>query len=99
MIINSGTGNGQSARVDTDKRLATTSVNLPRQHFISKVRQGAYQVVGTATAASGNVTVLTLSPDRPRRIAARGFLRVGLRTMTELRDRLAAEVLDARPTP
>jgi hypothetical protein len=48
---------------------------------------------------SSNVTVLTLSPDRPRRIAARGFLRVGLRTMTELRDRLAAEVLDARPTP
>ncbi len=48
---------------------------------------------------SANVTVLTLSPERPRRVATRGFLRVGLRVMTELRDRLAAEVAEARRVP
>ncbi len=46
---------------------------------------------------SANVTVLTLSPERPRRVATRRFLRVGLRAMTELRDRLAAEVAEAPP--
>jgi hypothetical protein len=46
---------------------------------------------------SANVTVLTLSPERPRRVATRGFLRAGLRAMTELRDRLADEVAEAHP--
>lgn len=41
---------------------------------------------------SSNVTVLTLSPLRPHRVATRSFLRVGMHTMTALRDRLAEQV-------
>ena len=41
---------------------------------------------------SANVTVLTLTPLHPHRVATRSFLRVGMRTMTELRDRLARDI-------
>lgn len=41
---------------------------------------------------SSNVTVLTLSPLRPRKVATRSFLRRGMRAMTVVRDELAAEV-------
>lgn len=41
---------------------------------------------------SANVTVLTLSPLRPHRVATRSFLRAGMRAMTVLRDHLDSEV-------
>jgi hypothetical protein len=41
---------------------------------------------------STNVTVLTLTPTRPHRLATRAFVRQGRRAMTELRDRI-----DRRP--
>lgn len=37
---------------------------------------------------SHNVTILTLTPHRARRVATRSFLRIGMRSMTDLRDRL-----------
>jgi hypothetical protein len=37
---------------------------------------------------SSNVTILTLTPKRPHKNATRSFIRAGLRTMTDLRDRL-----------
>jgi hypothetical protein len=41
---------------------------------------------------SANVTVLTLSPLRPRKVATRAFLRRGMRAMTALRDQLDRDV-------
>ncbi len=40
-----------------------------------------------------NVSVLSLLPARPRAIARTGFLRVGLRVMNQLRDRIDERVL------
>ncbi|MGI9643705.1 MAG: hypothetical protein ACR2O6_00165 [Ilumatobacteraceae bacterium] len=42
-----------------------------------------------------NVSVLSLLPARPRSIARTGFLRVGLRVMNQLRDRIDERVLRA----
>ena len=43
---------------------------------------------------SANVTVLTLSPLRPRRVATRSFLRSGMKAMVELRDQLDRDIRD-----
>jgi hypothetical protein len=61
MKIESGTGNGRYAAVDSSNRLVVASVSLPRQHFVSKVDNNAYQVIGTATPANGTVNVLHLA--------------------------------------
>lgn len=39
-------------------------------------------------STSTNVTVLTLTPDRPHRILTRAFVRAGWRAMTQLRDQI-----------
>lgn len=61
MKIESGTGNGRYAAVDNLNRLAVSSISLPRQHFVSKVDNNTYQIIGTATPANGTVNVLHLA--------------------------------------
>lgn len=61
MKIESGTGNGRYAAVDNLNRLAVSSISLPRQHFVSKVDNNSFQVIGTATPANGTVNVLHLA--------------------------------------
>ena len=61
MKIESGTGNGRYAGVDKTNHLAVSAIILPRQHFVSKVDQKSFQVIGTATPANGTVNVLNLS--------------------------------------
>lgn len=43
-------------------------------------------------SASANVTILTLTPTQPRRIASRWFIRAGVKAMTTVRDRLDGEL-------
>ena len=52
-------------------------------------RRAHLRVYGSPSA---NVTVLTLSPLRPRKVATRTFLRRGMRAMTDLRDDLDQKV-------
>ena len=58
MILESGSGNGKVASVDSDNRLLTASFNIPFQHLIAKDYQKTFQTWGTATLASGTVTPL-----------------------------------------
>ena len=58
MKIESGTGNGFYAAVDTENRLRVAAVSLPRQHVVSKKDQKNFQIIGEATAANGTVNVL-----------------------------------------
>ena len=58
MKIESGTGNGYYAHVTPEHSLSVSAVSIPRQHFIAKVDQAAFQVIGEATPASGTVNVL-----------------------------------------
>lgn len=60
MKIESGTGNGQWAGVDKNNRLIVSAETLSYQHTISKEKNQAYQVSGTATIANGEVVVLHL---------------------------------------
>lgn len=62
-------------------------------------RRAHLRVYGSPSA---NVTVLTLSPLRPRKVATRSFLRRGMRAMTDLRDDLDQKVKrtrEAAPPP
>ena len=56
--IVSGAGVRNEAKVDSDLRLWTSAKNSSLQHIISHQKQGAFQVIGTATLASGTVVVL-----------------------------------------
>ncbi len=60
MKIESGTGNGLYAGVDSQNRLRVTSSSYSRQHDVAKNDQNAYQVIGEATPVSGTTTVLFL---------------------------------------
>lgn len=61
MKIESGTGNGRYAAVDANNRLVVSATSYSRQHVASKNENNAFQVVGTATPASGTVNVLHLN--------------------------------------
>ena len=61
MKIESGTGNGKYAGVNSGNRLEVSSVNVPLQHEASKVRNKAFQVWGEATLAAGTVTPLHIT--------------------------------------
>lgn len=56
--IKDGEGTGREAGVDLDNRLRVVSKTESYQHILSAEKQQAYQVIGTATLASGTVTVL-----------------------------------------
>jgi hypothetical protein len=58
MKIESGTGNGYYAGIDSQNRLRTASVSSTEQHAVSSVTQKAFQVIGEATAVNGVVNVL-----------------------------------------
>lgn len=63
MKIESGTGNGSIAGVSTSNRLLTEGVSISQQHYASKILRSAYQVLGTASLASGTVNMLHLKND------------------------------------
>ena len=65
MKIESGTGNGFYAGVDNENRLRTAAVTLPRQHYVSKVDQKNFQVIGEATPVNGTVNVLHIRNSTP----------------------------------
>ena len=58
MQIKDGTGTGNLAKVDVDKRLAVVSTIETEAHFISEEKGQAYATVGTATPASATVVAL-----------------------------------------
>ena len=61
MKIESGTGNGRYAGVNTRNRLEVSAVQIPLQHEASKGRSKAFQVWGEATLAAGTVTPLHIT--------------------------------------
>lgn len=56
--IRSGVGNSYLAEVDEDNRLQVYSKSASSQHVVSEDSQEAFQVIGTATLASGTVVGL-----------------------------------------
>ena len=58
MKIESGTGNGYYAHVTPEHSLSVSATSIPRQHYIAKVDQKAFQVIGEATPSSGTTNVL-----------------------------------------
>ncbi len=82
------------ARLDVDEASrATTRYEL---RWPVTIRVWPWQrrraVLRLYASPSLNVSVLSLLPERPRSIARTRFLRVGLRVMNELRDRVDARV-------
>jgi hypothetical protein len=59
-LIKDGTGQGYYAGVNFENRLMVTAKTESLQHLISQDYGQAYQAIGTATLASGRVTVLHL---------------------------------------
>ena len=57
-ILEDGTGDSFKAKVDSENRLSTVAVTESFQQHISHTKEQAYQVIGTATLASGTVTAL-----------------------------------------
>jgi len=58
MKVESGTGNGYYAHVTPENSLAVSATSIPRQHYVAKTAQKAFQTIGEATPASGTVNVL-----------------------------------------
>lgn len=56
--LRDGTGKGYLARVAKDNRLQVYSNSASNQHVASEENHGAFQVIGTATLASGTVVAL-----------------------------------------
>jgi len=59
-IIEDGTGDSHKVKVDSENRLSTLATTESIQQHISTNQKQAYQVIGTATLASGTVTSLHL---------------------------------------
>jgi hypothetical protein len=74
-IIEDGTGKGYKAKVDSKNRLRGYVVASSLQHVISEEDENAYQVIGTATLASGTVTVLHITNNDPDRKLTVTYLR------------------------
>lgn len=87
---------GTSRRLDVDRRTLRARRNDLLWH--GTLRTGRWRrrpaTVRLYGSPSANVTVLTLSPKRPRRVATRRFLRAGLRALSEVRDHLEAEIVE-----
>lgn len=60
-IIADGIGRGYKAKVTKDNLLSTYTVSASLQHVISESKENAYQVIGTATLASGTVVGLFIN--------------------------------------
>lgn len=58
--LKDGTGTGTLARVTADNALLTRSISEPIQHFISKEKEQAYQVVGRVNLAAGTIYSLVV---------------------------------------
>lgn len=58
-----GSGKGNRAKIDVDKRLWVDSRSAALQHEISYIDEEAFQVIGTATLASGTVVPLHITND------------------------------------
>ena len=63
MLLESGTGNGKLAGVDSDNRVLTASFNIPFEHLLAKDYNKTFMVEGVATAANSSVTVLLIRND------------------------------------
>lgn len=69
MIIESGTGNGSMAGVDSDNRVLTASFNIPFSHLIAKDYQKTFAVFGeTGTLQAAGNSVLLLENDNENSI-------------------------------
>lgn len=60
MKIESGVGNGKWAAVDKHNRLETQTESASIEHTISKRDEYSFQLIGTATLASGTVVPLII---------------------------------------
>jgi hypothetical protein len=58
MRVEDGTGTGYNLKIDSNNRAHVLSKSEPVQYTVSKEDGQAYQVIGTATLASGTVTAL-----------------------------------------
>lgn len=66
-VIADGTGRGNLAKVNDENRLLTDSISRTIQNYIAVEHEQTYQVIGTATLASGTVVglhVLNTSSDK-----------------------------------
>ncbi len=56
--IKDGKGRGGLAEVNADNQLVTAAVSQSIQHWLSRFKEQAYQIIGTATLAAGTVAAL-----------------------------------------
>ena len=75
MIIESGSGNGKIATVDSDNRLSVVSFGLPFQHLIAKDYNKTFQVLGEANLASGTVTPVHIKNNTSDKVLVLTYLR------------------------
>jgi hypothetical protein len=57
MIID-GKGSGKRAEVNSDNQLVSAAVSQSIQHWLSRFKEQAYQVIGTANLAAGTIAAL-----------------------------------------
>lgn len=65
MLIEDGKGTGIQAKVSHKHRLYVDAKCSSLQHIISEESEGAYQVIGTATAANATVVLLHMTNNDP----------------------------------
>ena len=65
--IKDGVGSGKLAKVTEQNRLSVYSKAAPIQHVVSEQDEKAFQVIGTATLASGTVVSLHVTNNDPDR--------------------------------
>ena len=75
MIIESGSGNGKIATVDSDNRLSVVAFNLPFQHLVAKDYNKTFQVWGEANLASGTVTPIHVKNNTSDKVLVLTYLR------------------------
>lgn len=56
--IKDGKGRGFQVEVNSDNQIVAAAVSQSIQHFVSRFKEQAYQVIGTATLAAGTVAAL-----------------------------------------
>ena len=74
-ILEDGTGKGYQAKVTPDNELKIAGEFRSIQHNASKINEDAYQVIGTATLASGTVVGLHVKNNSSTKLLAVTYIR------------------------
>ena len=76
MLIEDGKGTGKQAKVSGSHRLYVDAKSSSLQHIVSEEEEGAYQVIGTTTAASGTETLLHITNNDTTRELVLSYIRL-----------------------